>query len=289
MLKRLILPLFLLSAITAISIQFSGCSTDDITNIINTATTTEVTAKERLDSANAQAKRKYGDSTELVLIMGKNVKSNGKTELSLLTAVTNPDSIGAWLYIYRAPTDTSLKIYTPNPIPTTSDCIELTALFNTNQLLNLIQDTSAKSIISGALDIIISADISITTGSSSLLNSDASLSLANSTNPVIKFNDNFIPSASTLNGNAFFSTGTNQTRNMILMPAAGTLNLPTYISGLTGFPADLWIVQYKKTNTSNQTENLILGTVVQSGQVMGIPPPISLQSPVINLSKYVTQ
>ena len=289
MLKRLILPLFLLSAITAISIQFSGCSTDDITNIINTATTTEVTAKDRLDSANAQAKRKYGDSTELVLIMGKNVKSNGKTELSLLTAVTNPDSIGAWLYIYRAPTDTSLKIYTPNPIPTTSDCIELTALFNTNQLLNLIQDTSAKSIISGALDIIISADISITTGSSSLLNSDASLSLANSTNPVIKFNDNFIPSASTLNGNAFFSTGTNQTRNMILMPAAGTLNLPTYISGLTGFPADLWIVQYKKTNTSNQTENLILGTVVQSGQVMGIPPPISLQSPVINLSKYVTQ
>jgi hypothetical protein len=75
---------------------------------------------------------------------------------------------------------------------------------------------------------------------------------------------------------------------MILMPAAGTLNLPTFITELTGFPADLWVVQYKKTNASLQTESLILGTVVQSGQMMGIQN-LSLQSPVINLSKYVTQ
>ncbi len=288
MLKRLILPFFLLSAITAISIQFSGCSTDDVISIINTATTTEVTAKERLDSANAQAIRKYGPSTKLVLIMGRNVKANGKTELSLLTAATNPDSIGAWLYIYRAPSDTSLKIYTPNPVPTTSDCIELTALFNTNQLLGLIQDTSAKNIISGALDLIISTDLFIATSTPSLLNSDASMNLSYSTNPVIKFNENFVPSSSSLNGSVFFSTGTNQTRNMILMPAAGTLNLPSYITNLTGFPADLWIVQYKKTNASLQTESLILGTVVQSGQMMGVPN-IGIQSPVINLSKYVTQ
>ncbi len=221
--------------------------------------------------------------------MGKNVKANGKTELSAFTAVTNPDSIGAWLYVFRAPGDTSLRIYTPNPLPTSSDCIELTALFNTNQLLNLIQDTSAKNMISGALNLIISTNIFIATSTTTLLNSDASLNLAAATNPIIKFNDNYIPDTSSLNGNAFFSTGTNQTRNMILMPAAGTLNLPVFIIGLTGFPADLWIVQFKKTNSSNLTESLILGTVVQSGQVMGVPPPISIQSPVINLSKYVTE
>ncbi|MBL8017542.1 MAG: hypothetical protein JNK43_09745 [Ignavibacteria bacterium] len=286
MFKRLILPLFLVSVIAVLSFQFSGCSTDDITNTIINATTVEVTAKDRLDSANAQAIRKYGSSTKLVLIMGKNVKANGKTELSLLSAATNPDSIGAWLYVYRAPSDTSLKIYTPNPLPTTSDCIELTAFFNTNQLLNLIQDTSAKNIISGALDLIISTNLFIATSAPTLLNSDASMNLASTTNPIIKFNNSYIPDTSSLNGNAFFSTGTNQTRNMILMPAAGTLNLPVYITGLTGFPADLWIVQYKKTNSLSQTESLILGTVVQSGQVMGVPL-IGIQSPVINLSKYV--
>ncbi len=231
----------------------------------------------------------HGAGTELVLIMGKNVKANGKTELSAISLAINPDSVGAWLYVYRVPSDTSLRIYTPNPLPTASDCIELTTFFSTNQLINLIQDTSARNIISGALDIIISTNIGITTTPGNLLNSDASLSLANSTNPIIKFNDNYIPDTSSLNGNVFFATGTNQTRNMILMPAAGTLNLPAYISGLTGFPPDLWIVQYKKTNSSNLTENLILGTVVQSGQLMGVPPPVSIQSQVINLSKYVSE
>ncbi|MEO8513848.1 MAG: hypothetical protein ABI543_09830, partial [Ignavibacteria bacterium] len=277
--------LFLISAVTVLSFQFGGCSTDEI---INAVTKTEVTAKDRLDSANAQAVRDHGASTKLVLIMGQNVKSNGKTELSLLTAVTDPGSIGAWLYVYKNPGDTSLRIYTPNPVPLTSDCIELTALFNTNQLLGLIQDTSARNILSGALSLIISSDVAITTTPAVLLNSDASMNLSYSTSPVIKFNDNFVPSSSTLNGSAFFSTGTNQTRNMILMPAAGTLNLPSFITDLTGFPADLWVVQYKKTNSVNLTESLILGTVVQSGQLMGIPN-LSLQSPVINLSKYVTQ
>lgn len=288
MLNKLFLQVFLSTAVIIALFQFTSCSDDTVTGIINNVTKTEVTAKDRLDSAVAQATRKYGAGTKLAIILGKNVKSNGKTELSAITLATNPDSVGAWLYIFRVPSDTSLRIYTPNPLPTTNDCIELTAFFSTNQLLNLIQDTSAKSIISGALDIIISTNIGITTPTGNLLNSDASLNLANTTNPIIKFNNNYIPDTSSLNGNAFFTSGANQTRNMMLMPAAGTLNLPAYITGLTGFPADLWIVQYKKTNASNQTESLILGTVVQSGQQMGIPI-IGIQSPVINLSKYVVE
>ncbi|NOS84172.1 MAG: hypothetical protein HOP31_03435 [Ignavibacteria bacterium] len=285
MLKRLILPLFLISAITVFSFQIQGCSTDDI---INAVTKNEVTAKDRLDSANAQAIRTYGPNTKLVLILGKNVQANGKTELSIISSISDPASIGAWLYVYRAPSDTSLKIYTPNPVPTTSDCIELTAFFDTNQLLSLIQDTSARGLIAGALDLVISTNLFIATSTPTLLNSDASMNLAASTNPIIKFDQNFLPDTSSLNGNAFFSSGTNQSRNMILMPAAGTLNLPVYITNLTGFPADLWIVQYKKTNSLNQTESLILGTVVQSGQMMGVPN-IGVQSPVINLSKYVNE
>lgn len=287
MLNKLFLQVFLSTAVIFAVFQFSSCG-DDVTSIINNVTKTEVTAKDRLDSAIAQATRKYGAGTKLAVILGKNVKANGKTELSALTLATNPDSVGAWMYVFRVPSDTSLRIYTPNPLPTTNDCIELTSFFNTNQLLNLIQDTSAKNIISGALDIIISTDIGITTPSGVLLNSDASMKLADTTSRIIKFNNNYIPDTSSLNGNVFFSTGTIQTRNMMLMPAAGTLNLPAFITNLTGFPADLWIVQYKKTNASNLTESLILGTVVQSGQIMGVPN-IGVQSPVINLSKYVVE
>ena len=288
MLKRILFSVFFGSASLLVVLGFSSCSDDDINTIIKNVTTVEVTAKDRLDSAYAQATRRYGDSTKLVLILGKNVKANGKTELSALSAITNPDSIGAWLYIFRAPQDTTLRVYTPNPLPTANDCIELTALFNVNQLLNLIQDTSARNIISGALNLIITSNVSLVTPSGVLLNSDAALNLANSTNPVIKFNDNYIPDTSSLNGNAFFTSGTNQTRNMILIPAAGTLQLPAFITGLTGFPPDLWIVQYNKTNSAMMQESLILGTVVQSGQVMGIPL-IGLQSQVINLSKYVNE
>jgi len=268
-------------------LQFSSCS--DTGTIINNIITNEVTAKERLDSANAQAIRKYGANTKLVLIFGKNVNSNGATELSVISAITNPDSIGAWLYIYRVPQDTSLRIYTPNPLPTASDCIELTAFFNMNTMLGLIQDTSARNIISGALDVIINSNIGITTASGNLVNSDVSLNYANTSNPIIKFNENFSPDTSSLNGSTFFLTGTNKTRNMFLIPAAGTLNLPQFIQNLTGFPNDLWVVNYKKTNSSNQQENLILGTVVENGQLMSIPPPIGISSKVINLSKYVTE
>jgi hypothetical protein len=119
-----------------------------------------------------------------------------------------------------------------------------------------------------------------------LVNSDVSLGykilpLLNSTR--------FVPDTSSLNGDAFFASGTGQTRNMILIPAAGTLNLPAFIQNLTGFPNDLWIVNYKKVNGLNQTENLILGTVVEANQQMSIPPPIGLTSKVINISKYVVE
>lgn len=284
MLKRLILPLFLAFGLTILSFQFSSCSTDDI---INAVTTVEVTANERLDAATSDALSTYGAGTKLVLILGKNVKPNGKTELSALTAISNPDSVGAWLYVFKVPSDNSLRVYTPNPLITASGCIELTQFFDINDLVGLIQDTSAQNIISDALSFIISSDIGITTSSSVLLDSDGSLSLANSTNPVIRFDAGFNGASSTLNGNAFLSTGTLQARNMILMPAAGTLDLPNYIQDLTGFPDDLWIVQYKKLNVSNQSESLILGTVVQSSQEMVIPGVV--QSKVINLSKYVDQ
>src|SRR3990172_13053276 len=227
---------------------FSSCSETE--EIINSITSNEVAAKDRLDSAIAQAKRNYGANTTLVLILGKNVKSNGKTDISAISAITSPDSIGAWMYIFRAPADSSLRIYSPNPLPTAKDCIELTALFSTSMMLNLIQDTSARNIVAGALDIIISSNISITTTIPNLVNSDVSLGYANTTNPIIKFNENYAPDTSSLNGNTFFAAGTNKTVNMMLIPAAGTLNLPNYIQDLTGFPNDLWIVNYKKTNTS---------------------------------------
>jgi hypothetical protein len=265
-----------------IIVLFSSCADNPITQIFFN----EVTAKQRLDSANAQAVRKYGANTKLVLIMGKNVKSNGTTDISTLSAITSPDSIGAWLYVYCVPADTSLRVYTPNPIPGANDCIELTAFFNVNTLLALIPDTSSRNIISGALNLVTQANISITTSSSELIDSDVSLGLANSTSPVIKFNSNYIPASSNLNGNLFFSTGTNKSINVFLIPAAGTLQLPNYIQNLIGFPADLWIVNYKKTDSGEK--NLILGTVVKSNQIMGISS-LGLSSKVINLSKFVQE
>src|SRR4030095_1049440 len=280
--------LFLLILSFAALFQFSSCS--DPETIIHNITTNEVTAKDRLDSANAQATRKYGINTKLILIFCKNVKENGSTDISVITALSTPDSIGAWLYVYSVPQDTSLRIYTPNPLPTANDCIELTSFFNVNSLIGLIQDTSARNIISGALNVILTSNIGITTPSANLVNSDISLNYANTSNPVIKFNANFTPDTSSLNGNVFFQTGTNKTLNMFLIPAAGTLNLPQYIQNLTGFPNDLWVVNYKKTNSINQQENLILGTVVESNQEMSIPPPpMGLTSKVINLSKYVVE
>jgi hypothetical protein len=276
--------LFAFAAATAIN--FTSCG--DAEDIIKSVVTNEVTAKERLQSAIDQAHNTYGDSTKLVLVFGKNVRPNGKTELSALTAVTNPDSIGAWLYIFKAPSDTSLRVYTPNPLPGTNNCIELTVFFDINSLIGLIQDTSAQNIVAGALDIILNSNISISTSLNLLVDSPVSLDYANNTTPVIKFDENFLPDTSSLNGSTFLSTGTNQSRNMFLIPAAGTLNLPSFITELTGFPADMWVVNYKKKNSLNQPENLILGTVVESSQVMGIPS-LGLSSKVINISKYVIE
>jgi len=277
----LILPVIMITAYL-----FSSCGVSDVVTQIFS---NEVAAKDRLDSANAQANRTYGANAKLVLIFGKNVKSNGKTEMSALSAITSLDSIGSWLYVYRTGTSSnSFKVYTPNPLPGSSSNIELTSIIDFNTILSLIADTSAKNIVSSALGLIANTDLGITTTTVSLVNSDVALGYANTTNPIIKFNSNYTPSASSLNGNSFFSTGTNQTTNMFLIPAAGALHLPDYIQNLVGFPSDLWIVNYKKTDSANLTENLILGTVVQSSQVMGIPN-ISLTSKVINISKYVTQ
>jgi hypothetical protein len=279
-----VLKFIVLSAIlVSTAFLYTSCGSDNpITQIFSN----EVSAKQRLDAANSQAAATYGVNAKLVMIFGKNVKSNGKTDISTFTAITSPDSIGTWLYIYRVPGDTAnLRVYTPNPIPGTSNCIELTSFFNINEIINLIQDTSARTIVSGALTLLTTSNINITTATGSLIDSDVSLGLANTTNPIIKFDASYNLSASTDNGNAFFSSGTNESTNMFLIPAAGTLDLPTIITELTGFPPDLWIVNYKKTNTSNVPENLILGTVVQSSQIMGIPS-LTLTSKVINLSKY---
>jgi hypothetical protein len=286
MIKRSVIYTVLTGLFFLSSILFISCG--DTETIIKNVVSNEVSANQRLQSAIDQAHNSYGDSTNLVLVFGKNVKPNGKTELSAVTAVTNPDSIGAWLYLFKSPADTTLRIYTPNPLPGADNCIEITAFFDINSLVGLIRDTSAQNIVAGALSVIINSNVSITTSLSVLADSPVSLDYANNTNPVIKFDENFVPDTSSLNGSVFFSTGVNQTRNMFLIPAAGTLNLPSFITELTGFPADLWIVNYKKTNSFSETENLILGTVVEGSQVMGIPS-LGLSSKVINISKYVSE
>ena len=284
--------LVLLAIIITVSITVSSCSNPE--EIINQVLENKVTAKDRLDSANAQAIRKYGSSTKLVLVLGQNVlfegTDKGKTDISIVTALADPNTLGAWIYIFKKPGTDSLAVYTPNPVPGSKDCIELTKIFNLNTLLGLIADTSAKNIVSGALALINNSNFNINTSTNQLVDSDVSLDYANSSNPVIKFNSSFVPSSSTQNGNYFFTnnvTGATKTVNMFLIPALGTLNLPSYITALTGFPNDLWVVNYKKVFTGS-TENLILGTVVTSSQQMGIPF-LSLLSRAINLSKFVNE
>src|SRR3970040_2385292 len=104
-LKTFLIIVIPLTAALSIFMFFCGVDENTITQIFSN----EVTAKQRLDSANSQAKRKYGTNTRLILIMGKNVKTNGKTDISTVSAITNPDSIGAWLYVFRVPSDTSLR------------------------------------------------------------------------------------------------------------------------------------------------------------------------------------
>jgi len=252
-----------------------------------------VSAKDRLDSANAQATRKYGASAKLVLILGQNViidgTDKGKTDISIVTGLADPNSLGAWIYIFKKPGTDTLAVYTPNPVPGATDCIELTKIFSTSTIIGLIQDTSARNIVSGAISLINNSNFNITTSTANLADSYTAFDWANTSNPIIKFNSGFTPGSSTLNGNYFFTnnvTGATKTVNMFLIPALGTLNLPAFITNLTGFPADLWVVNYKKTFSGGATENLIMGTVVQSGQQMIIPVPFSITSKCINLSKY---
>jgi hypothetical protein len=277
--------LFLLSGIF-----YFSCSNNEIINALNDITSNEITAKDRLDSAVAQAQRKYSSNVKLILIFGKNVEfggvTNGRADISLYSGITDPNLIGAWLYFFKKPGTDTLAIYTPNPIPGARNCIELTSIYNFNTLLNLITDTSARNIVSGCLTSINNSDFYIKTNLDSLMDSDASMLISNSSDPVIKFNSSFIPTASHFNGGAFFTRGYGKSVNMFLIPALGTLNLPLFIQDLIGFPDDLWIVNYKKLDSvSTDYVNFIVGTTVKSDQIMSIPF-YNVSSKAINLSKY---
>lgn len=268
---------------------FYSCS-DTGTNIINDIISNKITAKDRLDSAISQASRKYSPSMKLFLIFGKNVifdgMDNGKTDITGLTAIANPDSVGAWLYFFVKPGTDTIAVYTPNPTPGARDCLELTSVFNFNTILNLITDTSAKNIVGGALNLVGSSNFFISTSTADLLNSDGAFNYSYTSNPIIKFNSSFTATSSSENGQSFFSVGSNKTVNMFLIPAMGTLNLPAYITTLINFPSDLWVVNYKRTNMS-VTENFIVGTVTKSTQNMAITLPLpGFSSKAINLSKY---
>lgn len=282
--KKILIPVLLLF----ISLSFFSCS-ETATNVINDIISNKVTAKDRLDSAFAQASRKYSPSVKLVMIFGKNVLFDGtdvgKTDITGLTILSDPNNIGAWLYIFKKPGTDTLAVYTPNPTPGARDCIELTALFNFNTVISLIADTSARNIVSGALSMINNTNFFISTSSSEIVNSDVAYGYSYSSNPVIKFNSSYLPTQSTNNGQSFFTTGTSKTVNMFLIPALGTLNLPAYITGLLNFPSDLWIVNYKRTNNSI-VENYISATVTKSSQSMSIIIPPAFTSKAINLSKY---
>jgi hypothetical protein len=275
--------------ILLVSSVFYSCS-ENVTNVINDIISNKITVKDRLDSAFAQASRKYSPSVKLVLIFGKNVifegTDAGKTDITGLSALSNPDTIGAWLYIFKKPGSDTLAVYTPNPTPGARDCIELTSIFNFNTILSLIADTSAKNIVSGCWSTLATnTNFFISTSSSEIVNSDVSLGYSNTANPVIKFNSSFIPTSSTNNGQSFFASGTNKTVNMFLIPALGTLKLPDFVTSLINFPSDLWIVNYKKSNGTT-TENYIAATVTKSSQNMTINIPPTFSSKVINLSKY---
>ena len=87
-----------------VSSIFYSCN-DTTTNIINDIISNKVTAKDRLDSAFAQASRKYSPSVKLVMIFGKNVLFDGadvgKTDITGLTILSDPNQIGAWLFIFK--------------------------------------------------------------------------------------------------------------------------------------------------------------------------------------------
>ena len=287
--KNKIIYFVLLTFALTLSVSLTSCN--NAVDVITDLVYNKVTAKDRLDSANAQAVRRYGPSAQLVLVLGQNVifegTDKGRTDISIISGFSDPNSLGAWIYVFKKPGTDTLAVYTPDPTHGARNCIELTKIFSMGTILGLIADTSARNIVSGAISLINNSSFKIVTSSSALVDSDTSLAYANVSNPVIKFNSSFVPSSSSINGNSFFTgTITSKTVNMFLIPAAGTLNLPFYITNLLGFPNDLWVVNYKKT-TGSASENLILGTVVESNQQMGITL-LGLVSKAINLSKFVT-
>jgi hypothetical protein len=281
--KKILIPVLLIF----VSLTFYSCS-ENAVNTISQVFNNKVKAKDRLDSAYAQVYRNHSPSSQLVMIFGKNVifdgTNNGTTDISLYSGITDPNNIGAWLYFFKKPGTDSIYIYTPNPTPGASDCIELTALFNLSTITNLITDTTAKNIVTGALNLFTNSSFAISTNKNDIVNSDVAFGYSYSSNPIIKFNSSFTPSSSTNNGQSFFSTGSSQSVNMFLIPALGTLrlDLPQYIQSLVGLPSDLWIVNYKK----NTSDNFIVGTVVKSDQTMGISIIPGLSSKAINLSKF---
>ncbi len=286
------LQIIFLISLTALI--FYSCS-EDVVNTIGQVFNYKITAKDRLDSAYAQAQRKLGPSAKLFFIFGKNVicdgTNNGKTDISLYSGITDPNQIGAWLYFFKKTgTDSAIAIFTPNPLPGAKDCIELTSIFSLNTVLNLITDTSAKNIVSGALSMFNNSNFTISTNKDSIVDSDVAFGYSYNTTPIIKFDASFVPSQSTNNGQSFFASGTNKTVNMFLIPALGTLrlDLPQYIQNLVNFPNDLWVVNYKKQNGS-LTENFIIGTIVKTTPLMGINIPPGFTSKAINLSKYSTK
>lgn len=286
--KNKLIYLVLISFVFTLVFHLYSCN--NASEVIQDIISNKVTAKDRLDSSNAQAVRKYGSSVQLVLILGQNViftgNDKGRTDISVVSAIANPDSLGAWIYVYKKPGTDTLAVYTPDPTPGSRNCIELTKYFSMSTIVGLIADTSARNIVANAITYINNSSFKITTASTDLVDSDISLDYANSSNPVIKFNSSFVPSASTLNGNKFLlDTNGTRTVNMFLIPALGALNLPNFVTQLTGFPKDLWVVNYKRSQ-GVVADNLILGTVVQSNQQMGIPL-LTLLSKAINLSKYV--
>ena len=185
-----------LSLIFFLIIIFTFNSCSETSNIISDIISNNVTAKDRLDSAYAQATRKYGGNTKLVLILGRNVifegVDKGTTDISIITALSDPNTLGAWMYVFKKPNTDTLAVYTPDPTPGEKNCIELTTFFNINTLLDLVTDTSARNIISGTIQLVNNSNFNISTNYSNLIDIDNSLNYANTTNPIIKFNSSFI-------------------------------------------------------------------------------------------------
>jgi hypothetical protein len=261
----IILPILFLS-----TFLFSSC---DDSGILNPAVPTHIGATDRLPATNSQVAAEYGANTKLVMIFGRNVNSDGTTDVSKLTLpTTSLDSIGAWIYVYRPDSLTPVfKLFTPNPDSTQSNCIELTSAFTINSFVGLITDTSARSRISNSLLTTVTLNIGITTPTAALLNSTTSIYLSDTVNPLIKFDSVYHTSPSTYTGNVFNNTGSNKTQNMFLIPASGTLNMTTFIPTMTGYPPDIWIVNFSKLDNNNVLQNLVIGTIVQSNQSMIIP------------------